>query len=80
MRDDGFTIVELMVALAMGIVVMFAVLGLVEATTRDSARIAARIEANQLARPVLQHMTDELHSTCLGPNVTPIQGGAPGAR
>lgn len=74
--ERGFTVVELMVAIVTGIVVIFATFALVDVATRNSARVAARIEADQRARPVLQHLVDELHSTCLGPTVTPVQAGS----
>jgi type II secretory pathway pseudopilin PulG len=70
--ERGFTLIEVLVAATIGIVVMLAILGLVDASSRGSARVAARVAADQRARPVLQHLIDELHSTCVGPNTMPV--------
>jgi prepilin-type N-terminal cleavage/methylation domain-containing protein len=74
--ERGFTLVELLVAISLAMVVMFGIFALIDVTTRGSARIASRVEANQLARPVMQRLLDELHSTCVGPNTTPVLAGS----
>ncbi len=57
-------------------IVILAILALIDVATRSSARIATRVEANQRARPVMQRLLDELHSTCIGPDVVPVVAGS----
>lgn len=79
MRSErGFTLVELVVAMAISIVVLLGILALVDVTTRGSARVAARVEANQRARTMLERLVDELHSTCVAPNVLPVVASSNG--
>jgi type II secretory pathway pseudopilin PulG len=76
--ERGFTMVELLVATAASIVVLFGILALVDVTTRGSARVAARVEANQRARVTLQRLLDQLHTTCVAPNVLPVVAASNG--
>ncbi len=79
MRSErGFTLVELLVAMAVSIVVLMGILTLLEVTTRSNARIATRVQVNQLARTTLQRLMDELHSTCVAPNVLPVVAASNG--
>ena len=48
MRDErGFTLVELLVAMALSIVVLFAILALVQVTTEAAPAWPRSVEANQ---------------------------------
>lgn len=76
--ERGFTLVELLVAMAISIVVLIGILSLVDVTTRGSARVASRVEVNQRARVTLQRLVDELHSTCVSPNVLPVVAASNG--
>ena len=77
MTDErGFTLVELIVSIAIGMMVVLGVFALVDVSMRNSARIAARVDADQRARPVLQRLVDELHSACLGPDSSPVLVGS----
>jgi type II secretory pathway pseudopilin PulG len=77
MRSErGFTLVELIVSLAIGMTIVLGVLALVDVSMSNSARVAARVDANQRARPVLQRLIDELHSACLGPDSSPVLVGS----
>jgi hypothetical protein len=76
-RDErGITLVELLVSLAVGMIVILGILALSEVALRSSARTTARVDADQRARPVLAHLMDQLHSTCLGPSAGPILAGS----
>ncbi len=77
-NERGFTLVELLVGMAISVVVLIGILTLVDVTTRGSARVAARVEANQRARTTLQRLLDELHSTCVSPNVLPVVAASNG--
>ncbi len=77
-NERGFTLVELLVGMAISVVVLIGILTLVEVTTRGSARVAARVEVDQRARTTLQRLLDELHSTCVSPNVLPVVAASNG--
>jgi hypothetical protein len=70
------TLVELLVTITIGMVVILGVFAVTEMVQRHGARTAARVDANQRARPVMTRLMDELHSTCLGPNAGPILAGS----
>ena len=77
MRDErGFTVIELMITTAVGIGLMLSVFTIVDITMNNSASVAARVDANQRARPVMQRLMDELHSTCVTANNAPILEGS----
>ncbi len=79
MRDEGgFTLVELLLAMVLGIGVLMGTLTLIETSMSSSARVVSRVDANQRARPVMQRIMDQLHSSCVGANVTPIRAGSTG--
>ena len=74
--EHGFTLVELVVSLALGMIVILGILTVTEVVMRSSARTATRVDANQRARPVLERLIDELHSTCIGPEAGPMLAGS----
>lgn len=77
MSDErGFTLVELLVAMAVGTIILLAAFNLIDRGTHATGRIAGRVEANQRARPVMQRIMDQLHSSCVADNVTPIMAGS----
>lgn len=77
MSDErGFTLIELMITAAVGIGLMLSVFTIVDITMNNSASVAARVDANQRARPVMQRLMDELHSACLAANSAPILAGS----
>jgi type II secretory pathway pseudopilin PulG len=79
MRDEGgFTLVELLVGIAVSLLTMSVVAMMVIASTHNQARVARRVEANQRIRPVLTRIVDELHSACVAPRIAPVIGDGPG--
>jgi len=77
MQDErGFTIVELMITTAVGIGLMLSVFTVIDIAMNNSASVAARVDANQRARPVMTRLMDELHSACLAANSAPILEGS----
>lgn len=62
--------------IAIGSIVLFGVFTLIQVTAQSSARTAARVDANQRARPVLERIIDQLHSTCLTPSTVPVLAGS----
>ena len=76
----GITVVELLVAIVAGMAVLFGSFIVLNGTLRGSARITQRVDATQRARPVLQHVMDELHSACVASRIAPILAGSTAAR
>jgi type II secretory pathway pseudopilin PulG len=61
-RDGGFTLVELLVASAMGVVVMGAVVSLVIGTVRSQPKISKETQNVSSARWMLERLTHELRN------------------
>jgi type II secretory pathway pseudopilin PulG len=60
--EDGFTLVELLVSSAMGVVVMGAVVSLVISTVRDQPKISKEAQTVSSARWMLERLTHELRN------------------
>jgi hypothetical protein len=73
-REDGFSVIELLVGIAISMVTVSMVTTMVIASTQHQARVADRVEANQRVRPVLTRIIDELHSACVAPRIAPVLG------
>jgi Tfp pilus assembly protein PilW len=79
MRDEhGFTVIELLVSLAVTLAVLSAIGMMVTVATHNQSRIARRVEANQRGRPVMARIVNELHSACVAPRITPVLSGTNG--
>jgi Tfp pilus assembly protein PilW len=76
-EDSGFTLVELVVAMAMGIVVMFALSDIMIAMLHQSQRTFTRVDATRQARVALNNVDNELHSACVDGS-PPIQATSTG--
>jgi prepilin-type N-terminal cleavage/methylation domain-containing protein len=75
--QSGFTLIELVVAMAMGIVVMFALSYIMIAMLQQSQRTFTRVDATRQARVALNTIDNELHSACVDGSA-PIQPGSTG--
>jgi prepilin-type N-terminal cleavage/methylation domain-containing protein len=74
LRDErGFTLVELLVAMSLGILVSGIALSLLNFTTADVTRITERVHANQTGRAALEKLMLALHSSCLTTKSDPIK-------
>ncbi|HEY3828466.1 MAG TPA: prepilin-type N-terminal cleavage/methylation domain-containing protein [Solirubrobacteraceae bacterium] len=71
--ERGFTLIELVIAMAMGIVVSLAAFALLKFTTSDVSRITERVHVDQTGSVALERVMLELHSACVAPSVSPIQ-------
>ncbi len=74
--EDGFTLIELMVAVLASIVVVIALFNLQDVTLRQTSRAFSKVDATQHAREAMENIENELHSGCLADNITPILGGS----
>jgi type II secretory pathway pseudopilin PulG len=79
-RQEGFTLVELLAAMAAGMVVLAGLVTVISVTIHQTTATFTRIDATERARSMLNHVQDELHSACLANGVTPIEGGAQGTQ
>ncbi len=67
------TLIELLVAMASGIVVMLALFATLEFSSKQEARITERVQANRGGRYAMTEIVENLHSACVGFNATAIQ-------
>lgn len=74
----GTTLIEMLVSLASGLVVLSALTALILTTLHGSARVSARVHATERARIVLTRVMEELHSSCIMPEIAPIQKASTG--
>ena len=72
-RNDGFTIIELLMAIMTGVVVTGALYAILEVSLRQTSRVTDRVQATQLGRIAMTNVVDELHSTCLARKFAPVQ-------
>ena len=64
-RQDGFTLVELLVAMSIGLIVMFAVSGFMIFSLRQTQRTFTSVDATRQARTAMATIENELHSACV---------------
>ncbi len=79
-RQEGFTLVELLAAMAAGLVVVGGLVTVLSVTLQQTTNTFTRVDATEHARIALSNIEDELHSACLVDGVTPIEGGAQGSQ
>jgi hypothetical protein len=71
--ESGMTLVELLVATAAGVIVMFGITLAVIVTVRETDRVATHIDANQRARLTMTKIIEQLHSACVAPQIAPVR-------
>jgi prepilin-type N-terminal cleavage/methylation domain-containing protein len=64
-EDAGFTLVELLVSLVVGLVVAMASFALLEFTTKVVGRVTDQVAANQLGRQAIAYLENELGNACV---------------
>jgi prepilin-type N-terminal cleavage/methylation domain-containing protein len=77
-RQDGFTLVELLVVIVTATVIAGALFTILDVTLRSTTRTFTRVDATQRARTQIEALENELHSACVAANVAPIQAGSTG--
>ena len=70
--ERGFTLIEMLVAMLTGLVVTGALLAILEFSLRQETRISDRVQADRTGRMSVEHVLEELRSSCVGAS-TPIQ-------
>jgi hypothetical protein len=77
-EESGFTLVELLTAMSLGIVILMAAFLLIDHATSASNTIAKRQDAVQRGRLAMEQITSELRSqVCLGDQTRPIVSATP---
>jgi type II secretory pathway pseudopilin PulG len=76
---DGFTLIEMLVSVAAGIILIFATLGAFDASVRQSAAATDRVEATQNGRIAMEKLLQELNSSCVWSTAPPVQAGSDGS-
>lgn len=74
--EHGFTLVEMLVAMASGMVVILATLSILDISISESSRISERVDADQRGRLAMEKLLLELHSSCIADPFTPVQTGS----
>jgi Tfp pilus assembly protein PilW len=75
-REDGFTLIELVVAMAIAITVVIALSGIMIVTLRQTRGTLTRVDATRQARVAMTQIENELHSACVGGAAVPVQVGS----
>lgn len=78
LRDDarGFTLVEMLVAMTMGVIVLGATFAILNISQTQSARLIDRVSADQRSRTGMEKLVLRLHSSCVSIGVSPILVGS----
>jgi prepilin-type N-terminal cleavage/methylation domain-containing protein len=74
----GFTMVELMVAMATGLVIVFGAFSLVDLATRTSSQVRDRVDATTQGRSAVETLVQELNSGCVTGDISPVQSSTSG--
>ena len=78
--EEGTSMVELVVGMAMGMVVLAGLSLLLIVTLHGNARVDARVEASDNARLTMTRIMEELHSACVNPTIAPVQANSNGTK
>lgn len=76
--QGGFTLVELLVAMTIGIIVMFALSAIMIVTLHQSQRTFTAVDSTRQARTALATVENELHSACVNGDA-PVQATSDGS-
>ena len=71
--DGGFTLVELLVAMSVGLIVVFGASALIISSLASASRVSARVQAVAQARTGLEQLLQQLDSGCVVSGVSPLQ-------
>lgn len=70
--EQGFTLVEMLVAMTMGVIVLGATFAILNISQVQSARIIDRVSADQRSRTAMEKLSLRLHSSCVSIGDEPI--------
>jgi type II secretory pathway pseudopilin PulG len=70
---DGFTLMEMLVAILTGVIVTGALLAILQFSLRQNKRISDDVQTDRIGRTAMNAITEELRSSCTGFGATAIQ-------
>lgn len=79
-QQDGFTLVEVLVAMLTGLVVVAALFTILEVSVRQTSRISDSVQADTLGRAAMTTVVGELRSACIGREFAPVQAESSGTK
>jgi Tfp pilus assembly protein PilV len=71
--EQGFTLIETLVAMVTGIIVVGALLAILDISLKQETRATDRVQVDQIGRTAMNSIMDELHSSCTGFGSAAIQ-------
>jgi hypothetical protein len=78
-EEGGYSLVELLVAIVTGLVVCFALFGILMFSTDQTSRLTNYAQASQQGRLAMTKIVDALRSACVTSGFTPIVMGSSGS-
>jgi prepilin-type N-terminal cleavage/methylation domain-containing protein len=75
-HERGFTLVELLIGMAAGLVVSTGLFTILDVTLHQTTRTFSRVDATQRARVALDTIGNEMHSACVEDQVRPVKTGS----
>lgn len=69
----GFTLIEMLVAMASGLVIVGAIVIMVDTSLKTTTRITDTVSAEQQARSGMERLVQDLNSGCVVAGISPIQ-------
>lgn len=76
----GFALIELLVAMAAGIVVLIVLFSILDISTTQTARTQDEVAADQLGRTAMTSLLDEMNSACIYSSFAPVYAGSNGSK
>lgn len=75
-QEHGYTLMELLVSMVIGVVVTGAAFAMLQFTSQDVTLTAERARLDQSGRVALENVMLQLHSACVALNVHPVEAGS----
>jgi Tfp pilus assembly protein PilW len=75
--EDGFSLIELLTSMIIGIVIIFAAFGLIDNSVRVNANVGGRTDATARGRAGMDEITRALRSAVCANNTPPITAATP---
>ena len=72
-ESSGFTLIEVLVAMATGLVIVSAIVILIDITMDQTTRVLDTVTSEQQARSSMEQIVQELNSGCVDSDVSPVQ-------
>jgi prepilin-type N-terminal cleavage/methylation domain-containing protein len=71
--QHGYTLMEVLIAMVIGVIVSLAAFSFLDFTSADVSRITERVHVTQTGRTAFEKIMLQLHSVCVAGEVNPIQ-------